>query len=110
MKYFGITLIVTGVLFVVYAVFFSVGIFVQGNQPPEIFKEQEVSLSDMMSGGMEEGAEEDALAPMGEGATIENVFPISKMLNIFAASMFAMILIFGGAKLTEMGVRVKKGD
>ncbi len=104
MKYFGIALIATGVLLVLYAVFFAAGIFVQEKQPPEIFQEQEVPLSDMMP----TGAEEDTLAAMGGGATIEDVFPISKMLNVVAASMFAMLLIFGGSKLTEMGVRVLK--
>ncbi len=108
MKYFGISLIVIGVLLVFYAVFFAVGIFVQEKQPPEVFQEQEVSLSDMMPVGMEEGVEEGALTSMGGEATIEDVFPISKMLNIVAASMFAMLLIFGGSKLTEMGIRLMK--
>ncbi len=104
MKYFGISLIVIGVFLVFYAVFFAVGIFVQEKQPPEVFQEQEVSLIDMMPTGVEE----DTVVAMGGEATIEDVFPISKMLNLVAASMFAMLLIFGGSKLTEMGIRLMK--
>ncbi len=108
MKYFGMVLIFIGVGVVFFAMFFAVQVFLQEKEPPQIFTPQETLLSDLMPDMPTEeetnNNEEELL--IAENIKIEDILPISELLNIIAASMFAMILVFGGAKITQLGVSI----
>lgn len=101
-KYLGTFLIISGVFMIFYGVLFSTQIFLQEKEPPTVFHSEELFLRDLMP-----PAEEDEVTFEGE-VKIENILPITKMLNLFAATAFATLLIFGGAKIVNVGVFILK--
>ncbi len=110
MKYSGISLIFIGIILIFSVMFFAVQIFIQEKEPPKIFKESEIMISDIIGGlpiKSQDGSEDLEVA-IGEDVELEEVFPISRMLNVFAFSVFAFIIFSGGAKLTKTGVNIVK--
>ncbi len=101
-KYLGMFLVLSGVFMIFYGVVFSAQIFLQEKEPPNVFQSEELSLGDLISQNEEGGITLDG------GVELENILPISKMLNILAAIAFATILIFGGAKIVNVGVFILK--
>ena len=101
-KYLGMFLVISGVFMIFYGVLFSTQIFLQEKEPPVVFQSEELSLGDLIPQN-----EEGEVAIEGE-VKIENILPITKMLNLFAATAFATLLIFGGAKIVNVGVFILK--
>jgi len=106
MKYLGIVLILAGVFLVFYAMFFSMEIFFLEKEPPEIFKADDLPIS--QEHVEEEVEEESALTTeeLSEKIDVEDFFPINEVLNVLAAAVFSGIIIFGGSKLAIIGVSI----
>jgi hypothetical protein len=102
MKYLGTFLVIIGISIIFYAMFFSMQIFMQEKEPPEIFKANEISFNQLMQ--KEETEENTEL----DGVNVEDVFPVNLFFNIFAAGIFTGILILGGAKIAGIGVGILK--
>jgi hypothetical protein len=101
-KYLGMFLVISGVFMIFYGVLFSTQIFLQEKEPPTVFKSEELSLGDLMPQG------EEGRVALDSEVEIENILPITQMLNLFAATAFATLLIFGGAKIVNVGVFILK--
>ncbi len=102
MKYFGAFLVVLGVAVIFYAMFFASEVFLQGEPPPEVFKEGEVQLEEML-------APEEAEGELEMEAGFEDLVPVSDALNTVAVALFSVILIFAGGKLSSIGISILKG-
>ncbi|MCF7845205.1 MAG: hypothetical protein K9M12_00375 [Candidatus Pacebacteria bacterium] len=111
MKNLGISLIFVGIAIILLVMFFAFQIFVQEEEPPMVFKEREVMISDVFGGipVATENGEEMEIA-IGEGVKIEDVFPINKTLNLSAFSIFAFIIFSGAVKLTKIGIEIKRDN
>jgi hypothetical protein len=101
-KYLGTFLVISGVFMIFYGVLFSTQIFLQEKEPPDVFRSEELFLGDLIS------QNEDEEGVINSELKLENILPITKMLNLFAATAFITILIFGGAKIVNVGVFILK--
>ncbi len=109
MKHLGTLLIIAGVFVIFYGLIYSTQVFLQGKEPPEVFKPQEISVNELLDieSSKESGSfEEEAIEV--KDIDLEEVLPISRFFNILAVSLFVMIFIFGGAKLVTAGVSILK--
>lgn len=106
-KILGWVLLLAGVLIIVWTLYSSYNIFTGEAATPEIFEvEKEEALS------QKEGAE-DLQAQMEEmiGEQLKGLIPadtIPKMLNLGVWAMLAGILIFGGAQISNLGIKLIK--
>jgi len=105
-KITGFVLLGIGVGIVLYALFASYGIFTGVNEPPELFREPALKQSTGTSAELQ-GVEAQINALVGQ--QLQNLLPentISRMLNLFAWSAFAGLVIFGGTQLAGLGVKL----
>ncbi len=103
----GFVLLGSGVLIIFYALFASYGIFTGVNEPPGLFEDPVVKQSITGTSVELQNAEAQIQALLGQ--QLQNLLPentVSKTLNLFAWSIFAGILMFGGTQLAMLGIKL----
>lgn len=101
---FGFALLILGIGLIAYSLYASFQIFTGVVQPPEIFSPIEKPFQQEIS---QTGAQEQAKQLFAE--QLENILPadtIPKILNISMWSLFAGLLLFGGAQISGIGVKL----
>lgn len=103
-KILGWVLLLAGVLIIVWTLYSSYNIFTGEAVIPEIFEIGEEKAGPLA---------EDLQAQMEEmiGEQLKGLIPadtIPKMLNLGVWAMLAGILIFGGAQLSNLGIKLIK--
>ena len=102
----GYALLAVGVLVIGYALFASYSIFLGSTQPPELFQEPEPASGQPASFDPQNiEASMDALL-QEQLAKIIPPNTVTKTLNLFAWSVFAGLLIFGGTQLAGIGIKL----
>jgi len=97
-------LLLLGVVIILYSLYASYGIFTGAQDPPEIYK----APTEQRSAGA--GSEElevqvqELLQEQLKGILPEDALP--KTFNLFAWSILAGILIFGGGQVAGLGVKL----
>ncbi len=102
----GWALLVGGVLVIVYGLYTSFNIFTGETEAPELFSSEKGSV--ISSQGVE-GIEGQLQQMIQE--QLEGFLPsasIFGLLNLVAWSIFAGILIFGGAQISSLGIKLIK--
>ena len=108
-KIIGWTLLFLGIVIIIYTLYFSFNIFTAKATPPEIFKvaqkqeplpKKEVKPLDI------EAQMEKIIGEQLKGMLPTDVLP--KLLNLISWSIFAGILIFGGAQISNLGIKLIK--
>jgi hypothetical protein len=92
-KIFGWALLLAGALIIIWTLYSSYNIFIGEAAMPEIF----------------EMGKEETLSQIGE--QLQGFLPIDtipKMLNLTVWAMLAGILIFGGAQISNLGIKLIK--
>jgi hypothetical protein len=100
----GYILLGMGVLLMGYALMSSYSIFSGNTEPPEIFEEPTVQQQ-KFSGSQTAEQQVDAMLQQ-QLAKILPQDTISKTLNLFTWSVFAGLLIFGGAQIASIGIKL----
>ena len=106
-KIFGWVLLLAGVLIIVWTLYSSYNIFTAKAAMPEIFEMGEEKALP------QKGGAQDLQAQMEEmiGEQLQGLLPtdtIPKMLNLAVWAMLAGILIFGGAQISNLGIKLMK--
>lgn len=91
----GFILLLLGVVIILYALYASYGIFTGGEDPPEIFEASQAT-----------GVVSEELQKQLESLLPDEALP--KTFNLFAWSILAGILIFGGGQVAGLGVKLLK--
>lgn len=111
-KFFGWALLFIGVAIIFWSLHSSYNIFTAKVTAPEIFKaaQKEVALAPK---GKVQGLEAQLEAKVQEmiGEQLKEILPaeaIPKLFNLIAWSIFAGILIFGGAQIAGLGIKLLK--
>ncbi len=103
-KVLGIILLLLGVAIILYTLYFSFNIFTAKVAPPEIFK-----LESQVASSGAEGLEAQFQEIVSE--QLRGLIPvdsITTLLNLITWSIFAGILIFGGAQISGLGIKLIK--
>ncbi len=101
-KSIGYCLLLLGIVAIVWSLFSSYSIFIRGESPPNIFELEE----DYLGSDSGQTEIEDLIRyQVGELIPVEEIF---RLLNLTAWSMFAFILIFGGSKISSLGIKLIK--
>ena len=102
-KIVGWVLLISGVILIAWVLVSSYGIFTGKTEVSEIFTAQEDSL---VSGSSQtiDAQLQKALQEQLKGLIPTDALP--KILNLAVYSMLAFILIFGGTKISEIGVKI----
>ena len=109
-KIVGWMLLSLGVIIIFWALFTSYSIFTGRTNPPELFQTSEVILSDKSETlTTQEELEREMERMIGE--QISGMIPkgaVTDILNLMAWSIMAGIMIFGGARISEIGIKLIK--
>jgi len=98
-KTIGWALLFVGLIIIFYSLYSSYNIFTAKTQAPEIFS---VAEKEGISGGAIEEMIQQQLKGM---LPVESIIGL---LNLIAWSIFAGILIFGGAQISSLGIKLLK--
>ena len=104
----GFVLLILGIGLIAYSLYSSFQIFSGTTQPPEIFSPIEKPFQQEIS---QAGPQEQAKQLFAE--QLENILPadtIPKVLNLSIWSLFAGLLLFGGAQIAGIGVKLLKTE
>ncbi|PIS17416.1 MAG: hypothetical protein COT59_00765 [Candidatus Nealsonbacteria bacterium CG09_land_8_20_14_0_10_42_14] len=96
-KFIGIVLLASGLVIIFYSLYSSYNIFTAKTSAPEIFRVE--ADTPPQGGGVEEIISEQ----------LKGMIPadsIPQLLNLIAWSIFAGILIFAGAQIAGLGVKL----
>jgi hypothetical protein len=110
-KFFGIILLILGLLIIFWGLYSSYNIF-KGNQVlPEVFRSNEIDLGQNKNNTIDP---QDIQKQMEEtvNAQLSKIIPsgsMLKLLNLISWSLFAWILIMGGGKIASIGVKLMTG-
>ncbi|MFH1401907.1 MAG: hypothetical protein ABIG40_03005 [Parcubacteria group bacterium] len=99
----GWALLISGVVLIAWALISSYNIFTAKTEAPEIFTAQTGSLGTGNSQTIDAQLQK-ALQEQLKGLIPVDTLP--KILNLAAWSMLAFVLIFGGAKISEIGIKL----
>ena len=102
----GWLLLFAGIAAIVYGIYASYNIFMGNSQAPQIFTVQQENVVQSPSSSGLQGQLEQMIQDQLKG-----IIPASSifgMLNLAAWSIFAGILIFGGAKISSLGIKLIK--
>ena len=108
LKLIGCLLFVLGIIIVISTLFASYNIMSGKTEAPEIFKKQEekkIALEKEEIKNIEEQMQKILIEE------IKNLIPseaINKLMNLFSWSIFAFIFIFGGGKISTIGIKLLK--
>ena len=106
-KIFGWFLLIIGISIIFSSLYFSYNIFTAKTDMPEIFKMPEEDVSFLEE--KELSAQEEMQQTIEE--QIGKILPVSTipaLLNLIAWSIFAGIMIFGGAQVSNIGIKLIK--
>ena len=105
-KIFGWSLLIFGVLIIVFSLFSSWNIFNGKSQPPQIFERGKTSLvSPAIQTEAEKIVQEQLQRQFQEMIPADS---IPQLLNLLSWSILAGIFIFGGAQISGLGIRLLK--
>ncbi len=109
-KIFGWILLIIGILIIFWTLFASHGIFTGRLVPPQLFEtEERISIERNESPTTQEELEQEMERLIGEQlAAMVPEGAISDILNLMAWSIMAGIMIFGGSRLSELGIKMIK--
>ncbi len=115
-KILGWFLLIAGLVIIFWPLYFSYNIFMSKASAPEIFKEEEKVEEEISEKGeagpiSQEELQEEMRKAVEE--QIKEMIPaefLTKLLNLMSWSIFAGILIFGGSKISGIGLRLIKRD
>ena len=106
-KIFGWFLLIIGISIIFSSLYLSYNIFTAKTDMPEIFKMPEEDVSFLEE--KELSAQEEMQQTIEE--QIGKILPVSTipaLLNLIAWSIFAGIMIFGGAQVSNIGIKLIK--
>lgn len=104
-KIFGLALLGLGLLVIFYSLYSSFNIFTVKTQAPEVFKPTVAAVQKSGTGDVQ------AQLQQAISEQLKGFLPISSItniLNLAAWSIFAGILIFGGAQVATLGIKLLK--
>lgn len=110
-KLIGWLLTILGLLIITYALYSSFGIFTAQEEPPSLFQApQEINISETSSNtAPSEIARQEMEKIIKE--QLNSMLPekgFTKILNLISWSILAGILIFGGSKISSLGIKLLK--
>jgi len=109
-KTIGSFLLLIGLLIIGWSLYSSFDIFVRESKAPQIFKVQEATDEEISSNLPEsEKIQQQMQETIDE--KFEEILPsnyLPKLFNLISWSIFAGILIFGGAKIASLGISLIK--
>lgn len=116
-KSLGIILLFLGIAVILYPIYFSFKIIEGEKSIPAIFKEISLKKSNNAlseegvpsSGNLQEDMEKKARQIISQ--ELSNLFPvenINQFFNLIAWSIIAGVIIFAGAQLSQLGIRLLK--
>jgi len=103
----GWVLLIGGIALIAWTLISSYNIFTGKAEIPGIFKTENSSLSSASAQNGSQDLQVQLNKALGE--QLKNLIPtdtIPKVLNLSVWSMLAFILIFGGAKISEIGIKL----
>jgi len=115
MKIFGWVLLAFGLAIIVWTLYSSYNIFIGKSPAPEFFKIEEMVTQAPPSAKEKLSVSPEALQQEIEkmiGEQLKGILPVDtlpKILNLICWSMLAWILIFGGAQISSLGIKLLKG-
>jgi len=104
-----------GILIISFALYSSYNIFIGKSSAPEFFKiEEKVTQVPSSQKGELPVSPEALQQEIGKmiGEQLKGILPVNtlpKILNLFVWSTLAWILIFGGAQISSLGIKLLKG-
>lgn len=104
----GWILLIAGLAIIFWGIYSSYQIFAVKTAAPEIFKVEKAE-ADLSQKEKVLGSQEMIEKMMGE--QLRGIFPtdsLPQLFNLIAWSIFAMILFFGGGKISEIGIKLIK--
>jgi len=104
-KILGFILLFAGLILIAYTVYSSFNIFTAKAAPPEVFKTEE-QTSQAIGGQGIEGQIQEIIGEQLKGILSVDSLPI--LLNLISWSVFAGILIFAGAQVSSLGIKLIK--
>lgn len=110
-KFFGIILLILGLLIIFWGLYSSYNIF-KGNQVlPEVFRSNEIDFGLEKDDSSKTINPQDIQKQMEEtmNEQLSKIIPsgsMLKLLNLISWSLFAWILIMGGGKIAIIGVKL----
>lgn len=112
-KILGWLLLAFGILIIFFSLFNSWNIFTGKSQPPAVFKVEEKKKEILSPTQKIQTPEEKAQSLVQEELQkqLQQMLPadtIPKLLNLISWSILAGILIFGGAQISSLGIRLIK--
>jgi hypothetical protein len=103
-KILGLILLLLGVAIILYTLYFSFNVFTAKAAPPEIFKLESQAASSGAQ-GLEAQFQEIVSEQLRGLIPVDS---ITTLLNLITWSIFAGILIFAGAQIAGLGVKLIK--
>ena len=104
-KVLGLILLFLGIVIILYSLYSSYNIFTAKTAPPEIFKITEQTSSPKETQGLEAQFQEMI------NEQLRGIIPVDSiptLLNLIVWSILAGILIFGGAQISGLGIKLIK--
>ena len=101
----GVVLLIAGLGLIAYTLFLSFTFFTGQVLPPEIFNIEETGLQVSLENISPENFQ-DAIPQLLESLLPQDTFP--QMLNLVIWSVFAGVLIFAGAQIAGLVIRLMK--
>jgi hypothetical protein len=102
----GFILLLLGAAIILYALFGSYGIFTGAQEPPEIFEASKAERTTETGSGELDAQVQALLQDQLKDILPDEAMP--KAFNLFAWSILAGILIFGGSQVAGLGVKLLK--
>src|SRR3989344_7401689 len=105
-KLMGYTLLVIGLLLIVVPLYQTYNIFVGKSLPPDVFKSQKIILPNQNLLPQTDSKPLDLQQQLQ--TAMKNILPIdliNNTLNLVSWLILMWILIFGGSKITDIGIK-----
>lgn len=107
-KIVGYTLLIVGLLLIVFTLYQSYNIFMGNSSAPLVFKVQAPAQPSKTSGvgslqDLQKQLNEEIFKQIGQMIPAET---LSKILNLLSWSILAGILIFGGGQISSLGIKM----
>jgi hypothetical protein len=114
-KIIGWALLIAGLLLIFWTLYSTYSIFTAKKEAPEVFKIEKEEQTTLPEKKKETASEEEIRGEMKEmiEEQIKEIVPseiLSKLLNLMSWSILAGILIFGGSRISGIGIRLIKGE
>jgi len=112
-KIFGWVLLIAGITIIVWSLYSSYNIFTGAKAAPEIFKMPVEEVETPVDKGKIPTTQAELQKELERmiGEQLKGILPVEtlpKMLNLIVWSILAGILIFGGAQISNLGIKLIK--